>query len=421
MRNPRTLRAETGVLIIGNGEAGVRVATTLRELGDERSIVLVGDEPYLPYQRPPLSKAFLDGTADHDDLALRTPEFFDEIEVTVRTGQRVSHIEVGRSGAGLAAAESGEVIAFDRLVLATGARARPLPFDGANLDGVCMLRNLGDAVSLRERLGDARQVVVLGAGYIGLEAAAVTSARGLHTTVVEREQRLLSRVSAEALSEFLLARHQEWGVEFMLGTEIRGISGTNGRVQGVRLADGTELPADLVVAGIGALPETELAGKLGLEVRHGIVVDAACRTSHPGVIAAGDCTVAPHPHLPGELFGVESVQNANDQAKAAAATIAGAELPKPPVPWFWSDQRDLKLQIAGISHGHDRYVVRGHPGDHGVTVLYYRDGALIAAESVNRPKDFMAVKRALDAERTIDPVRASEPGVALKELITDCR
>jgi 3-phenylpropionate/trans-cinnamate dioxygenase ferredoxin reductase component len=291
---------------------------------------------------------------------------------------------------------------------------------GADLDGACTLRSLHDAEELRERLSWAEQVVVLGAGYIGLEAAAVTSVRGLATTVVERENRLLSRVSAAPLSGFLLDRHREWGVRFLLGAEVRAIDGdADGRVRGVRLADGRVLPADLVVVGVGAVPETALAEKLGLQVRRGVVVDGAGRTSHPGVFAAGDCTVLLHPHLPGELIGVESVQNANDQARAVAAGIAGVAPPAPPVPWFWSDQRDLKLQIAGISGGFDRYVVRRSPGAGDVTVLYYRAGVLIAGESVNRPKDFMAVKRALGAGRTIPPELAADPDTPLKGLISD--
>ena len=419
MTGPRTLPTRTGVLVVGAGEAGVRVATSLRELGDDRPVLLLGDEPHPPYQRPPLSKAFLDGTADHDTLALRTPEFFREAAVDVRTGRTVTDIDLDASGAGTARCADGDAVAFDHLVLATGAMARALPVDGADLDGVCTLRSLQDAEALRARLAAARRVVVLGAGYIGLEAAAVASARGLDTTVVEREDRLLSRVSAAPLSGFLLDRHRAWGVRFELGTEVEDIVGDGGRVRGARLADGRELPADLVVAGLGAAPGTELAEKLGLQVRRGVVVDAAGRTSRPGVFAAGDCTVLPHPHLPGELLGVESVQNANDQARAVAATIAGVAPPPQAVPWFWSDQRDLKLQIAGISSGHDRYVVRGEPGGGDVTVLYYREDALIASESVNRPRDFMAVKRALGKDRTIPPDAAADPDTPLKDLITD--
>lgn len=419
MTNPQNAPARTGVLVVGAGEAGVRVATSLREFGYDRPVLLLGDEPHQPYQRPPLSKAFLDGTADHDALALRTPEFFRESDLDVRTGQQVTQIEVNDSGAGSARCDDGHTVDFDHLVLATGARARALPVEGADLDGICTLRNLHDAEALRERLASAEQVIVLGAGYIGLEAAAVTSARGLATTVIEREDRLLSRVSAVPLSDFLLDRHQEWGVRFLLGTDVRAIVGDGGRVQGVRLVDGQVLPADLVVVGIGAVPETALAEKIGLEVRRGVVVDAVGRTSHPAVFAAGDCTVRPHPHLPGELLGVESVQNANDQARTVAATIAGVAPSPPPVPWFWSDQRDLKLQIAGISGGFDRHVVRGSPGGGDVTVLYYREGMLIASESVNRPKDFMAVKRALSGGKTIPPEAAADLGTPLKDLITN--
>lgn len=419
MSEPQNLPARTGMLVVGAGEAGVRVAASLRELGHDEPILLLGDEPHPPYQRPPLSKAFLDGTADHDTLALRTPDFFREARIEVRTGRPVADLEIDDSGAGSARCAGGDTVTFDHLVLATGARARTLPIGGADLDGVCTLRSLHDAETLRARLATAHRVVVLGAGYIGLEAAAVASARGLDTTVVERENRLLSRVSAAPLSEFLLDRHRTWGVRFELDTEVREIVGDSGRVQAVKLADGRELPADLVVVGVGAVPGTELAEKLGLEVRRGIVVDTEGRTSRRGVFAAGDCTVLPHPHLPGELLGVESVHNANDQARAVAAAVAGVAPPPPAVPWFWSDQRDLKLQIAGISSGHDRYVVRSSSSGKDVTVLYYREGALIASESVNRPKDFMAVKRALGKDRTIPPAAAADPGTPLKDLIID--
>ncbi|MCW0213121.1 MAG: FAD-dependent oxidoreductase [Pseudonocardia sp.] len=420
MTNSQSLPARTGVLVVGAGEAGVRVAASLRELGYDQPILLLGDEPHGPYQRPPLSKAFLNGTGDPTALALRNPEYFAEAGIDLRTGRTITHVEVGDSGAGTACCDDGDTVAFDHLVLATGARARALPVDGADLIGVCTLRSLCDAEVLRERLGSAEQVVVLGAGYIGLEAAAVTSARGLATTVVERETRLLSRVGAAPLSDFLLARHREWGVGFRLGAEVRAIVGDDGdQVRGVRLADGQVLAADLVVVGVGAVPQTALAEKLGLRVRRGIAVDGAGRTSHPGVFAAGDCTVVAHPHLPEELIGVESVQNANDQARAVAAGIVGVAPPAPPVPWFWSDQRDLKLQIAGISGGHDEYVVRGHPGARDVSVLYYRAETLIASESVNRPKDFLAVKRALGRGATIPPQAAADPDVPLKDLIVD--
>lgn len=406
-----------GVLIVGTGEAGVRVAVALREFGYDRPIVLVGDEPYQPYQRPPLSKAFLDGSVDDAELTLRTPDFYRDRGIDVRCGQQVTHLNVDESGTGTASCDSAEQIAFDHLVLATGARARRLPTAGADLDGVCTLRNLDDAVALRERLNTAERVIVLGGGYIGLETAAMTSSRGLATTVVEQKNRLLSRVSSAPMSEFLQNQHRSWGVEFALGAEVRDLAGAEGRVRGARLTDGTVLPADLVIAGIGAVPETTLAEKLGLEVRRGIVVDTACRTSHPHVLAAGDCTVQPHPHLPGRLIGMESVQNANDQAKIAAATITGVE-PSHPVPWFWSDQRDLKLQIAGITDGHDQHVVRGSLDSNKITILYYRDGTLIAAEAVNRPKDYMAVKRALGKGQTIAPETAVDPEVPLKEHLT---
>ncbi|WP_336157902.1 NAD(P)/FAD-dependent oxidoreductase [Amycolatopsis sp. VC5-11] len=398
-----------GVLVAGAGEAGVRLAAALRENGYAESILLVGEEMHPPYQRPPLSKAFLSGTAGDDALALRSPEFYQEQDISVRTGVRVEDAVLDADGRGTASLSDGTTVAFDRLALATGARARTLPFSGGN---VHVLRSRDDAVRLRLSLEHAKRVVLIGAGFIGLEIAAVARKRGIEVVVLEQQPRLLSRVAAEPLSEFLLAAHRGWGAEFVLGSGVAAVE-----PDGVRLADGEFVAADTIVAGVGAVPEIGLAQRLGLACDRGVLVDAFCRTSNPAVVAIGDCAAQPHPHRPGASLGLESVQNAGDQARAAAATLTGRPAPPRAVPWFWSDQGDLKIQIAGVSDGHDRYVVRG--GDGGLTVLYYRAGSLIAADAVNRPGDFMAVKRALAAGKTIAPENAADPARPLKTLVTE--
>ncbi|MCG2622593.1 FAD-dependent oxidoreductase [Arthrobacter sp. I2-34] len=412
--------AETGTLIIGAGEAGLGIAVALRNAGYTAPVTISGSEADAPYQRPPLSKEFLAGEMDEENLLLRANNFYQDKEIRLLTNAHIEDIVLDDNAAGgTATTSSGTEIRFDRLALATGASPRRLPVPGADLDGVCYLRDIPDARRLRGLLPEARRVVVVGGGYIGLEAAAVARTRGLEVTVVETFERLLQRVAAPPISEFFRAAHEKRGARVLLGASVTALQGSAGSVTGVELSDGTVLPADLVIIGIGVEPRIELAQKLGLDCGRGIIVDDAARTSNPAIVAAGDCTMQPHPLYPGELICLESVQNAADQAKVAAASLLDGPRPERAVPWFWSNQADIRLQIAGLSAGFDDYVIRGEPGSEQFTVLYYRGGRLIAADAVNSPHDFMAVKRALGKGATIDPADAANVGVQLKTLIRE--
>jgi 3-phenylpropionate/trans-cinnamate dioxygenase ferredoxin reductase subunit len=407
-----------GTLIIGASQAGLQLAVSLRETGYADPITLVGAEIHAPYQRPPLSKAYLHGNTELDQLWLRTPEFLAGQDITLVTGERVESVHLYSGGPpGTATTASGRALDFDRLALAVGARPRRLTVPGAHLDGVTYLRTADDATVLRELQSDAESVVVVGGGFIGLEAAAVARAQGKSVTVVEAADRLIGRAVAPVVSDFYRDAHLRRGVDIRLGAQVVSLGGKHNRVQAVQLSDGSRIPAELVIVGIGIEPRTELARRLGLASAGGIVVDQYARTSNPAVVAAGDCTVQPHP-LTGEgRVRLESVQNAISQAKTAAATIAGLRVPNDGVPWFWSDQYDLKLQIAGLSAGHDEYVVRGDLDGEAFSVLYYRDGALLAVDAVNTPGDYMAVRKALSQGSTISSEAAADSAVALRELI----
>lgn len=407
-----------GTLVVGASQAGLQLAVSLRDAGDDGPITLVGAEPHAPYQRPPLSKAYLHGSAELEQLWLRTPDFLASQGITLITGERIDMLDLHSGGpSGTATTANGRVLSFNRLALTVGARPRRLTVPGANLDGVTYLRTAGDASALRQLQSDAESVVVIGGGFIGLEAAAVARSQGKSVAVVEAADRLIGRAVAPVVSDFYRDAHFRRGVDIRLGAQVVSIGGVHNRVRAVQLSDGSRLPADLVIVGIGVEPCTELARQLDLESAGGIVVDKYARTSNPTVVAAGDCTVQPHP-LTGEgRVRLESVQNAISQAKTAAATLAGLRVPNDAVPWFWSDQYDLKLQIAGLSTGHDEYVVRGDIAGDAFSVLYYRDGGLIAVDAVNTPGDYMAVRKALSQGAMIPSDAAADSTVALRELI----
>ena len=418
--------ARVGTLIVGASQAGVQLAASLRDLGDDEPILLTGSEPRPPYQRPPLSKAYLAGQATADSLLLRSPEWYAGKRVDLRLSTPIASLglDAAGGGSGVATTRSGEEFGFARLALTVGGRARRLRVPGADLDGVCYLRHLRNADELRERLAAAARVVVVGGGFIGLEAAAAATGAGKDVTVVDVADRLLGRAVAPVVSEFYRQAHQRRGTRVLLGAGVAAIEPANaagdggGRVGGVRLADGRLLPADLVLVGIGLEPRTELAEQIGLEVAGGIVVDSCARTSNPAVVAAGDCTTLPHP-LTGEgRLRIESVQNAIAQAQAAAASLLGRPSAARAVPWFWSDQADLKLQIAGLSHGYDQVVVRGTPESERFSVLYYASGRLIAADAVNAPRDYMTVRKVLGEGGTLPAGPAADASVPLKELMT---
>jgi 3-phenylpropionate/trans-cinnamate dioxygenase ferredoxin reductase subunit len=410
-----------GVLIVGGGQAAMQLAISLRELGWQAAVTIAGDEPYAPYQRPPLSKTFLSGNADAATLEFRKAEHYERERITLLTGQRITHVRAAAPGRpGVAVTEAGDRLEFGRLALATGARPRLLSVPGTGLAGVCYLRDVGHAIGLRERLAAARRVLVVGGGFIGLEAAAAATARGKAVTVLEAAGRLIGRVVAPAVSDFYAAAHRRRGVRVLLGTAVSRFEGTDGAVTGAHLSDGGFVAADLVVIGIGAESRTELAERLGLACDGGIVVDACARTSDPAIVAAGDCVVTPHPAAAdGSLVRFESYGHALDHAKVAAATLAGVPAPYDAVPWFWSDQGSLKLQIAGLSAGYDQAVLRGDPGQERFSVLYYRAGRLLAVHAVNSPRDYLAVRRALAAGQQIPPELAADPGIPLRPAGAD--
>jgi 3-phenylpropionate/trans-cinnamate dioxygenase ferredoxin reductase subunit len=409
-----------GTLIVGGSQAGLQLAVSLRKLGDTSPIILVGEEAHPPYQRPPLSKEFLAGQAELGSLAFRAPAFYADSGIDLVCGERISELGLspsGPPGSGVAATANGRELPFDRLALTVGARPRRLALPGADLDGICYLRDQGDAADLRARLATASQVVVVGGGFIGLEVASAVRALGRSVTVVEAAEWLMARAVAPVVSEFYRQAHLRRGIDVRLSSGVAGFDGERGRVTGVELSDGTHLPADLVLVGVGVLPRTELAEQLGLVCDQGIVVDAHARTSDPSVVAAGDCTVQPHPMTGQGRVRLESVQNAVAQAQVAAATLLGRLDDVKSVPWFWSYQGDLKLQIAGLTAGYDDYVVRGEPDDERFSVLYYRHNRLLAIDAVNRPADYMAVRKALGQGATIAPDRAGDAATPLKSLI----
>jgi 3-phenylpropionate/trans-cinnamate dioxygenase ferredoxin reductase component len=398
------------VAIVGAGQGGFQVASSLRQEGFAGPVLLFGDEPALPYQRPPLSKSYLAGECGLDEVWLRPEAFYEKQEIVLAAGEKVAAID--RRGRRLRLA-SGREVAFDHLVLATGARNRSLPVPGAELDGVFGLRSLADAETLRQRLGEASSAVVIGAGFIGLEFASVAIAAGLAVHIVELTMRPMGRVVSTAVSEFFTTAHRRWGAEISLGTGVARIHGDKGRADGVETSDGRRLAADLVLVCVGVMPNVELAAEAGIAVDNGIVVDEQLATAEPAISAIGDCANFPTPFAV-ERVRLESVQNAVEQARAVAAGIAGKRAPYDKVPWFWSDQRDLKLQIAGLVIGHDRAVLRGETESSSFSVFCYRGDRLIGVESVNRPADHIAARRILAGEPRLSPEQAADPGYDLR-------
>ncbi|QGY05740.1 pyridine nucleotide-disulfide oxidoreductase [Methylobacterium mesophilicum SR1.6/6] len=405
----------TGIVVAGAGQAGFQLAASLREGGFREPITLVGDETALPYQRPPLSKAYLAGKTDPEGLLLRPPGFFAEHAIDHRPGIRAVAIDRAERGLELS---DGTRLSYDHLVLATGARNRPLPVSGADLDGVRQLRGLADADALKAAIEAARAIVVVGAGFIGLEFAAVAAARGLCVTVIEAAERPMARAVSAEMGDFFRAAQAAMGVRFLFGAGVTAILGRDGRVAGVALADGRELPADLVLVGIGVLPNRELAVAAGLPAEDGVRVDAFLATPDPAISAIGDCARFPSPFArgltPDGTVRIESVQNAIDQGRCLAARLTGRPAAYGALPWFWSDQGPHKLQIAGLSGPGDASVVRGSGS--AFSVFRFRDGRLSAVESVDRAGDHMIARRLLAAGTPLTPEQAADPGFDLKAL-----
>lgn len=413
-----------GTLIIGAGQAGVELAAALRAAGDEAPITLIGSEPHAPYQRPPLSKAFLRGDDTVNDLLLRDEAWFADRDITVCTGETVTGITRNPDGSGTAATDSGQRLEFAALALATGAEPRRLPLPGAEAPGVHYLRGIDDARAIARELEGTPDVVVIGGGFIGLEVAATARAAGCATTVLEATPQLIGRAVCPETSEFYLNAIRRRGTVVHTRVSIDGFTLTDGRVSAVRFTDAEgaarEIPATLVLIGIGVVPSTTLAATLGLELENGIVVDHRMLASDGLTIAVGDAVNMP---LPGgargsfERIRLESVPNAAEQARIAASTLTGGSDSYAAVPWFWSDQGELKLQIAGLSIGYDQVVLRGEPASEKFSVLYYRDGAIIAADCINNPRDFAAVKTALRTGAALPAELVTDSSRTLKELL----
>jgi len=394
---------------VGAGHAAGQAVATLRAKGYPGTVSLLGDEPYLPYQRPPLSKKFLAGEMPVERLYVKPPGFYEDTEV--RLSCRVEKIDIDARQ--LVDSDAGKH-RFDDLIIATGARVRKLDVPGADLAGIHYLRSIADVELLRDGLQEGARLVVIGAGYIGLEVAAVAAGLGVQVTVVEMADRVMSRVTCPQVSGFYEQEHRAHGVQLRLATSLRGFAG-NDRVSEVQLEDGSSIAADRVLVGIGVIPNTELAADAGLSVSNGIVVDEQCRTSSPGVYAIGDCTNHPNSIL-GTRLRLESVHNALEQAKTAASNICGGDASYSQVPWFWSDQYDLKLQIAGISSGYDRIVLRGDPATRSFSCLYLRDGELIAIDAINAPRDFMSSKALIANHEVLSPDMLANTDVLLKDM-----
>jgi len=400
------------VVIVGGGQAGFQVAASLAQRRFAGEIVLIAAENHPPYERPPLSKAVLKGETDTERLAFRPPAFFEERGIDLRLGTLVT--EIDPTGARLRTA-AGETVAYDSLVLATGARVRKLPVKGHELSGIFTLRTIEDAAAIRGALGPGVRLCVVGGGYIGLEVAAAARAVGAEATVLEAQERVMTRTASEPVARTLAALHARHGANLRTGVTVERFHEVEGRSGGVILADGERVPADIVVVGVGVVPETRLAEAVGIECAGGIRVDAVGKTSLEGIYAVGDCAAYAHPLAPGPMV-FESVQNAVDQANAVASDLLGAPKPYAAVPWFWSDQYDARLQTAGIVTAGDRAVLRGEPEAGAFSVAHLREGRLIALETLGRIKDFVQARKLIADGAAPDPDRLADPDVPLKSL-----
>lgn len=401
------------VLIVGAGHGGAQCAITLSQGGFEGSIALVTDEADLPYERPPLSKEYLAKEKSFDRIMLRAPAYWEERGIAVLTGRRVVQVD---PVAKTVTDEAGETIGYGRLVWATGGRPRRLTCDGADLAGVHAIRTRADVDQLEAELPAAKRIVVVGGGYIGLEAAAAMTKFDKHVTVVEALDRVLARVAGEPLSRFYEAEHRAHGVELLLNTQVDCLLGREGRVTAVRLTDGAELPADIVIVGIGIVPAVEPLIAAGATGANGVDVDGLCRTSLADVFAIGDCATHENGYANGSPIRLESVQNANDQANTVARAILGAEQPYDAVPWFWSNQFDLRLQTVGLSIGFDEAVLRGDPAARSFSIVYLRGGQVIALDCVNATRDYVQGRKLVVDRLSPAPERLADASVPLKEL-----
>lgn len=403
------------VVIIGAGQAGLQVVASLREAKFEGKLVLVGDEPHAPYQRPPLSKGYLLGDTNLAQLTLRPEQFFSQHAIELITGKHAIAIDRGRK---LVAFEDDSLLAYDHLVLATGARNRPLQVPGAELKNIFYLRSLDEAIALKPTLTPGKKAVVIGAGFIGLEFAASAKKHGLDVTVLDVADRPMARAASKTMSGIFAREHEKLGIELSFGTQVMHLLGEGGKVSAVETVDGRVLPADLVVIGIGVIPNVQLAATSMLKVEDGILVDPLMRTSDPDISAIGDVAAHVNPFGPAEHLRLESVQNAMDQARCVAARLLGKPAPYHAVPWFWSNQGALALQMTGIPRADCQEVVRGDPAGTACSVFSFHEGKLVYVESLNRAADHMISRRLLSTGAPITPEQAGDTSVELKSLLS---
>ena len=401
-------------VIIGGSHAAVQLVISLRQNGWEGQITVVSEEPHMPYHRPPLSKAYLAGDSSEEQLALRAPAAYEKLDVNFMLGVSVTRIDTQAYKLEL---DNNQTLPFSKLALCTGARARPLPIPGADLQGVHYLRTMDDVGGIQQSAASAKTAVIIGGGYIGLETAASLRKLGIAVTILETESRLLKRVASETTSEFYLRLHQQHGTDIRCNTMATAIEG-DAAVTGVVCGDGNKISADMVIIGIGVIPNTELACDAGLDVDNGVLVNEFAQTSHRDIVAAGDCTNHPNPMLKTRLR-LESVPNATEQAKAAAASICGIEKQYAELPWFWSDQYDVKLQIAGMNQGYTDAVIRGDSCSSSFSVFYLKDNLILAADCINRPKDFMLAKKLIMQGKPTEAAALADETTELKTLMAE--
>jgi 3-phenylpropionate/trans-cinnamate dioxygenase ferredoxin reductase subunit len=399
------------IVVVGAGHGGFQVAASLRQNGFDGAITLIGDEPQLPYQRPPLSKDYLDGKIGLDLLLMRPETFFADQRIALMMGVAVREIDC--AGKTVALSDGGR-LAYDHLVLATGARNRVPPLPGIELDGVCYLRNLAETEALKQRLAACRNAVIIGAGFIGLEFAAIARGKGISVHIVELVDRVMARVVCPDTSAYFGEAHQKSGVAFSFGERVERIGGEGGKVTHVVLSDGRNLPADLVLISIGVVPNEELAAAAGLKVENGVAVDAQLLTADPNISAIGDCASFSSRHSLRNPVRLEAVQNATDHARCVAGRLVGKPYDYEALPWFWSEQGALRLQIAGLTIGFQQVVLRGDYAAGAYSAFCYAGDKLLGIESINKPADHAFARRLLAAGRSVTPAQAADPGFDLR-------
>ena len=397
------------VVLVGGGHAAAAFVNSVRRAGYEGPLMLISDEPVLPYHRPPLSKKYLADALPVEQILIRAAAWYEEQKVTLRLGTRVARIDREARRVELA---DGSTQDYAQLVLMTGARPRRLPAEiGGDLQGVLLMRCLADADAMAPHLAAGRRLLVVGGGYIGLEAAAVAASKGLQVTLIEAAPRILQRVAAPATADHFRALHRSQGVDIREGVTLHRLLADGGRVSGAELQDGQRIDADVVLVGIGVHPNVELAEAAGLAVDNGIVVDEFCRTADPHILAAGDCCSFP---FRGRRIRLESVQNANDQAAVAAHVVAGKAMPYAALPWFWSDQYDTKLQIAGLNQGYDDAIPRPGKSERSLSVWYYQGDTLLAVDAINDAAAFVTAKKLLERGASVPKAAVRDPAAEFK-------